>query len=136
MVTTNTTQTISGAKTFSGVTKFSGAYISFLNNGVAGYTLLSAEPKQGLTTATIGTNNGVAISMAGYNGANGGIIISAGKYNSTYPSLRPNLNDTIDLGNSTYKWHNLYLSGSLSDGTNTVSIADLAALITYAKGQG
>lgn len=72
-----------------------------------------------------------------------------------------------DLGTSTYRWKDLYLSNSinlpnstiyesndtslvlsnsngevvldncvLSDGTNTVSIADLKALIDYAKGQG
>lgn len=42
----------------------------------------------------------------------------------------------LDLGSASYKWKNLYLSGNLTDGTNSVSVADLAALITYAKGQG
>lgn len=46
------------------------------------------------------------------------------------------LGNNLDLGSSSYKWRDLYLSRNLSDGTNTVSIADLAALITYAKGQG
>lgn len=40
-----------------------------------------------------------------------------------------------DLGTRSLKWKDLYLSGNLSDGTNTVTIADIAALITYAKGQ-
>ena len=43
---------------------------------------------------------------------------------------------TKDLGRAANKWGNLYLEGNLSDGTNTATIADLAALITYAKGQG
>ena len=46
----------------------------------------------------------------------------------------PRLN--IDCGRSNNKWKDLYLSGVLSDGTNSVPIADLAALITYAKAQG
>ena len=44
--------------------------------------------------------------------------------------------NTTNLGTSSYKWNDLYLGGNLSDGTNTVTIADLAALIAYAKAQG
>ena len=51
-------------------------------------------------------------------------------------SLRPSWDGHYNLGTSGYKWKGLYLSGNLSDGTNSVSVADLAALITYAKGQG
>lgn len=42
----------------------------------------------------------------------------------------------FSLGTSTRKWKDLYLTGNISDGTNDVSIADLIALITYAKAQG
>lgn len=41
-----------------------------------------------------------------------------------------------DLGSNSYKWKDLYLSGNISDGTNSVSVADLANLISYAKTQG
>ena len=41
-----------------------------------------------------------------------------------------------NLGTSGNKWENVYLSGNLSDGTNTATVADIAALIAYAKGQG
>ena len=44
--------------------------------------------------------------------------------------------NVIDLGASNRLWKNLYLGGNLSDGTNTVSFADLYALIQYAKAQG
>jgi hypothetical protein len=47
-----------------------------------------------------------------------------------------NPNRYCDLGTKNFKFRDLYLSGNLSDGTNSVTIADLAALITYAKGQG
>lgn len=45
-------------------------------------------------------------------------------------------NNSWDLGNSGLKWRNLYLAGNITDGTNSVTVADLAALITYAKAQG
>lgn len=41
-----------------------------------------------------------------------------------------------DLGSSTQLWKDLYLSGNLSDGTNSVTVADLKALIDYARAQG
>lgn len=41
-----------------------------------------------------------------------------------------------DLGEQYYKWRNIFLSGNLSDGTNAVNIADLKAMIDYAKSQG
>lgn len=50
--------------------------------------------------------------------------------------IRPRATESYDLGSSTNKFRDLYLSGIISDGTNSVSIADLAALISYAKGQG
>lgn len=31
----------------------------------------------------------------------------------------------VDLGNASYRWKNLYLSGNISDGTNSISIADI-----------
>ena len=42
----------------------------------------------------------------------------------------------LNLGSSSLQWKDLYLSGNLSDGTNSVNIADLKALIDYAKAQG
>ena len=40
------------------------------------------------------------------------------------------------LGSAGSKWKDLYLSGNLTDGTNSATVADIAALITYAKAQG
>ena len=45
-------------------------------------------------------------------------------------------NNQADLGTVSIKWKDLYLAGNLSDGTNSVNIADLKALIDYAKAQG
>ena len=50
--------------------------------------------------------------------------------------LAPTSNNDRDLGRQGYHFRNLYLSGVLTDETNSVTVADLAALITYAKAQG
>lgn len=50
--------------------------------------------------------------------------------------LRPTSNGSVDFGDANYKVKDIYLSGNLTDGTNSVSIADLKALIDYAKAQG
>lgn len=52
------------------------------------------------------------------------------------PTLRPQTNKTTDLGTYNSAWRNLYLAGVISDGTNSVSMSDLVALIAYAKAQG
>lgn len=48
----------------------------------------------------------------------------------------PDVDNSYDLGRASARWKNLYLIGDLSDGANSASIADIAALITYAKAQG
>lgn len=50
----------------------------------------------------------------------GGNIIFGASY------LVPKFNADSRLGSSTYKWRDLYLSGLLSDGTNSVTIANIA----------
>ena len=42
--------------------------------------------------------------------------------------ILPNLNNSIDLGLASKQWRNIYVAGNLTDGTNTVSVAQLAAL--------
>ncbi len=41
-----------------------------------------------------------------------------------------------DLGTSSKLWRDAYIGRNISDGTNSVSVADLANLIAYAKSQG
>lgn len=75
-----------------------------------------------------------------YLGADGGVQIKAPYgliFEMSSGAVRTNNpNNNIDLGSASYKWKNLYLSGNLSDGPNNVTIADLKALIDYAKAQG
>lgn len=42
-------------------------------------------------------------------------------------SLKPSRNNFADLGNNTFFWKDLYLSGNLTDGTNSVTVAQLAS---------
>ena len=49
---------------------------------------------------------------------------------------RPTSNGSQDIGDANYRLKDVYLSGVLSDGTNSVNVADLKALIDYAKAQG
>lgn len=50
--------------------------------------------------------------------------------NISYRLLRPSANNTYDLGSSSYKWKDLYVNGTLNDGTNTTSIAALHAKVS------
>lgn len=110
IVTSNTAQTITGDKTLSNNTKL----IFNLNAG-------------GTSQATIKGNAGRLEFHA--SGSEQVAIIN----NYFYP-LR---NNAVDLGYpNAFNWKNLYLSGNISDGTNSVTVAELKALIDYAKAQG
>lgn len=52
---------------------------------------------------------------------------NATKYSFWNSYFTPGNNETQDLGTSSLKWRDLYLSGNLSDGTNSVSIANIAS---------
>lgn len=40
--------------------------------------------------------------------------------------LRPSATGTIDLGSGTYKWKDVYVAGSLKDGSNSITLASIA----------
>jgi hypothetical protein len=90
--------------------------------------------KDGTTVGSIGTNNG-DIQFADGNdlvrlkagkvelrtsGDMGGIFVD-----DTVNAMWGGQDDTIDLGRTNYRYKDLYLSGSLSDGTNTATVADV-----------
>lgn len=51
------------------------------------------------------------------------VIIRTGNNYSVYPYV----NNNSSLGNSDHKWKNLYLAGNLTDGTNTITIANIGS---------
>ena len=68
---------------------------------------------------------------------NGEVRIKVGSAESVFVGkITPDSSNTYDLGRSGLLWKDLYLSGVLTDGTNSVNIEDLANLIAYAKAQG
>lgn len=69
-------------------------------------------------------------------GENGVILNTSGSPIQFNRSISYSSDNTKDIGTSTVRTRNLYLAGNLSDGTNDVTVADLAALIAYAKTQG
>lgn len=77
---------------------------------------------------------GTLIKLSGYSGAllesvAGDLkITSASSVISITGSLRPATNGTYDLGSTAYRWRDLYLSGSIGDGTDSISMANLLTL--------
>lgn len=57
-------------------------------------------------------------------------------FSGTNRAILSNRNGQDDLGTSESTFRDLYLSGELKEGTNSATVADMAALITYAKAQG
>ena len=70
-----------------------------------------------------GTDNTHYLDLSGY----------AIKFQRT---IRPYANASLDIGSSSYKWKDLYLSGYLKDGTNSIQISEIATkteLTSYAN---
>lgn len=93
--------------------------------------LTSAQTVSGQKTFTS------AINVVGLRDATGSAMMNFGDYFVTSArTIRPISDNTQSLGTSSFAWANLLLKGNISDGTNSVNVADLANLIAYAKSQG
>lgn len=66
----------------------------------------------------------------------GNAIIKVGSTSYIKASWVPEDNNTHDLGSSSYAWKDAYIAGNISDGVNTVSVANIASKVTstYASG--
>ncbi len=102
-MTTNTAQTVSGTKTFSTA--------PLLNNSV----YLNGKNASGTIKRIIGitSSNNIFINPD----ATGNVTIES--------TVRPNSSGSYDLGLSDKKWRDLYLSRNLTDGTNSVTVANI-----------
>lgn len=103
-VTTNTVQTISAKKTFSSS--------PVLNNNV----FLRGKMTAANDVPLIGVNSGNSI-----------VIGNSSNVNMIDGDANPSANNTYDLGSSSLKWKDLYLSGNVTDGTTTKTIAEILA---------
>ena len=119
IMTTNTTQIISGAKTFSSLVDVkAGTSVWDISCGI----------KYGSTEYIAANNNGeigVQASSAIYNRING-----VTKTKLTSSEFKPSTTNSLSLGSSSFLWKDLYLSGNLSDGTNSVKIEKIATTDT------
>lgn len=61
-----------------------------------------------------------------YNSVGGKIRVRTGGLQIDNGAVEPYTTNALDLGLNDKKWRNLYLSGNLSDGTNSVAVADIA----------
>ena len=105
MVTTDTEQTITGEKTIN-----SGSASSYLNFGNSYDSIIYA----------IGKNNEWFYIIRD---GTVKLAISSGQTYS-YNSIRPGYSN-LDLGSESYSWKDIYLTGSLKDGTNSIAVANI-----------
>ncbi len=138
-------QTISGDKAFSGVASFIGG-ANF--NGPIKTSFYPETPNSydlGLSNYTwrnIYLSNGIYLTANWYiHESTSGIIYLENIGQNTglkfeRDKLFPETPNYTSLGTQVKKFKNLYLSGELSNGTDSATVADIAALITYAKAQG
>ena len=142
-------QTIGGNKSFSGVVSFIGGanfngpiktsfYPETSNSydlGLSSYTwkdlYLSGQLNIGENSLRIESDDNLGI----YTGTGRRIKIapSAIVFNARPDASTDN---SLDLGRTSVRWRDAYIAGELKDGTNSATVADIAALITYAKAQG
>jgi hypothetical protein len=123
MVTTDTAQTITGKKIFSttggdyafesiGSVKFGGANNSFYQLQVFGSQYTSS-----MKFINYGT----------------GLLIE--NPTSGIKSVSP-VGSSVNLGSTSAIWNNLYVNGDINNGTDSAAVADVIALVAYAKTQG
>ena len=100
---------------------------------INGNTVIFANPAQSITLARNGSASTVvltAVAPSDSSLANNALTLNMGGFNlleARYADLRPYNNNAYSLGTSSRKFVNLYLSGNLSDGTNSISIANIAS---------
>ena len=129
-VTLNTAQTITGNKQVNGTTQFNGS-VSFNSrfatqfNDIALYRDHSIQAPNGgsgfaaFISHSSSDNNITIGSPKGNTGLAPGILKIKSK-------TQPTEDGTLDFGASAYRWKDLYLAGSLSDGVNSISVSEIA----------
>lgn len=118
VVTTDTIQNITGAKTF---LTSDGLYIKDPNsNGPARLY----QPGAGLNIRTWGSQYPSYVEYLTIEVGPGG---TRNSYRFTNTCLHTVYDNEKDLGSSSQRWKDLYLAGNISDGTNSISVANIAA---------
>ena len=166
IVTTDTDQEITGTKTFTGliivgaanyVIKKDGTKLVIEADGnaveIKGNPIPSATATYDLGSSSIrwktlyvsdyvDFGNNVSISKDSSNRLNlnaGNVArIKVGTENSTYCTANwtPDQNNTYNLGRSGSQWKDAYIAGYISDGVNSVTVANISTKVTSAYASG
>ena len=120
-VTTDTAQEITGIKTFAHNP------VNITDAGIKIDMYDAVKTKAGVEFNTYGTGDFQNWCLAGFNGALRIKQLSGtGDFAISDIGIIPKNINSANLGDSSNRWNNLYLSGNLSDGTNSVKVADIA----------
>lgn len=110
-VTTNTTQTITGAKTFDNDVTLAATRHLKMNGSAAIQFPTTGDVQQDVI----------------YRNNNGNLVITSPNGNIlTNTGIAPTANNTLDLGASGAAYKDVYVAGLLKDGDNSVSVASIA----------
>ena len=114
MATTDTAQTISGAKTFTtDITLQAGTYIQGQVTGE------SAKDIIGMFASSHSTHPKDIFIGDGTGASSPSIWLYA-------PEVAPHADNTTDIGDSSHAIKNIYIKGNISDGTNSIAVASIA----------
>ena len=97
-------------------------------SGVSGNIVdtVSDQTITGQKTFTQNLNIGTGGNYIGTNGIQLTLFTGQSNWQTVFNSLlMPNIDNQISIGRTANRWKDLYLGGSLKDGTNSVSIADI-----------
>ena len=102
--------------------------ISFKINGIERFKINGADAITGRLYPTINNTFDLGSSTLKYRkGYFSSDLSTDGILYVNYISgIRPYQTEMLDIGSSSYKWKDIYLSGNISDGTNSVSVAELS----------
>jgi len=151
--TLNTTQTFTGTKNFTDFslindytngktlasylsdiytkTESDGKYVDLTSDQtVAGKKKFTSIPeaKEMIFRNNVSSPTGSSLSIQNDNGYNAKIRFNNRGFMFTAGSVYPTDNNVMDFGATNYLWKNIYVSGNLSDGTNTASVALLSGV--------
>lgn len=79
------------------------------------------------------SSNRVAIA---FNGSDVLKIGAVGGYTYILSSFAPESNNTYDLGKNTACWKDAYIAGNISDGINSLTVANIASKVTFTQASG
>ena len=85
------------------------------------------ETKEMIFRNNVSSPTGSSLSIQNDNGYNAKIRFNGKGFMFTAGSVYPSDNNVMDFGATNYLWKNIYVSGNLTNGTNSVTVADITS---------